>query len=273
MGKVDTLAWIPVHAHLRVSTEPCDGGPALVRLAGELDLASSPVARRILLDAAAKAGSVAVDLSWVTFCDTSGIECLLQTRAGIADGAELVVLHPHRSVRHVLELAGLSVDFDTVGSAWPSATWALDTDVLTVLETTIDEAIKVSGSDMATAQVLDPRTGTLRIAAHRGFGGGFLDFFEVVTGRESACGAALVDERPVWVADVTRSQIFTDSPALDTLLDADARGVASVPVRSPTNEPLAVFSTHRTRVGEWTTSQRSALVALGRAAGMQLSHV
>ena len=116
------------------------------------------------------------------------------------------------------------------------------TDVTTLLQEIIDAAVEITEADMGNIQLLEE--GTLRIAAHRGFKPPFLDFFGEVPGGLAACGTALLFGRRVIVEDVTKNSIFAGSPALDVLLNANARAVQSTPLVSRSGQVLGMFSTH-----------------------------
>ncbi|MET8407477.1 STAS domain-containing protein [Streptomyces sp. NPDC005195] len=57
------------------------GGWAVLRVSGEMDLATSPVLRQRVRDAVAEGRrSLVLDLSEVLFCDSSGVGVLIATR-------------------------------------------------------------------------------------------------------------------------------------------------------------------------------------------------
>jgi anti-anti-sigma factor len=83
-------------------------GVHIVALHGELDIVS---AYSLALALVAVAGStVVVDLSDLTFMDSSGVSALVMARNRIlADGrGQLVLTEPRRIVREALEIVGLS---------------------------------------------------------------------------------------------------------------------------------------------------------------------
>lgn len=128
--------------------------------------------------------------------------------------------------------------------------------------------MRIALADRATAQLLDPATGELRIVAQRGFHGAFLDYVDIVTDTESVCGTALRHGRSVWVPDVARSSILADTPALDALLDAGVRAMAVVPIKCGSG-PVAGLSLHHLAPAEWTAEQRLELEELGRSVAQQ----
>lgn len=84
----------------------------VVRLAGSVDLEHSPEIRRRLLDAVEKQGSVFVDLSEVTYIDSSGIACLVEAlQVARTQDANLDLVAVSRQAMRVLELARLDMVF------------------------------------------------------------------------------------------------------------------------------------------------------------------
>ena len=86
--------------------------PDVLRLAGNVDLEHSPDIRRTLLDAVAERVDVFVDLSEVTYIDSSGIACLVEALQAARDhGANLDLIAVSRQAMRVLELARLDMVF------------------------------------------------------------------------------------------------------------------------------------------------------------------
>ncbi len=84
----------------------------VVRLAGSVDLEHSPNIRRRLLDAVAKRVDVFVDLSEVSYIDSSGIACLVEAlQAARNHNANLGLVAVSRQAMRVLELARLDMVF------------------------------------------------------------------------------------------------------------------------------------------------------------------
>lgn len=54
------------------------GGYAVVHLVGDIDLSCSPEARKVILDSLAAAQPTLVDLSRVTYIDSSGVASLVE---------------------------------------------------------------------------------------------------------------------------------------------------------------------------------------------------
>jgi anti-sigma B factor antagonist len=83
-------------------------GYVLVRLSGEVDLSWSQAVRRAVLDALDAGPAVAVDLSAVSYIDSSGIAALVEGfQNARARGQRFALVAVSDAVRAVLELARL----------------------------------------------------------------------------------------------------------------------------------------------------------------------
>src|SRR5262249_1763824 len=92
--------------------------------------------------------------------------------------------------------------------------------------------------------LLDPGTGTLRIAAQRGHEQWWLDFFSSVEeGLGASCGLALTSGERVIVEDVLRSPVFVGTPALGVQVRAAIRAVQSAPLLSSSGALVGMIST------------------------------
>jgi CheY-like chemotaxis protein len=81
------------------------------------------------------------------------------------------------------------------------------------LDEILDAAISITKADRGNIQLLDFKSGELRIAAKRGFSEEFLSFFSRVTDNEAAaCGLALRAGARVIIEDVTQSETFVGRP-------------------------------------------------------------
>ena len=94
---------------LRLTTARA-GTEVLVHVHGELDLHTTDAFRAHLEDAIdAGAGDVALDLSAVSFCDSTALHALIAARQRLADeGRRLRVVKPSRPVDRLLWLSGLA---------------------------------------------------------------------------------------------------------------------------------------------------------------------
>lgn len=93
---------------LEVTVRP-HGGRAVVRLRGELDIASADDLRRHLNDARREHGEhVVLDLSALEFMDSGGLSVIVACyKATSAAGGSLVLAAPRSIVRRALEITGL----------------------------------------------------------------------------------------------------------------------------------------------------------------------
>jgi PAS domain S-box-containing protein len=113
------------------------------------------------------------------------------------------------------------------------------------LDKIIDAAITLTGADKGNIQLFDVDSGTLRIAAQRGFAEAFLKYFARVDKNAAAvCGAALRSGGRVVVEDVTLTELFAGHQALKVLLNADVRAVQSKLLISTSGQLLGIISTH-----------------------------
>ena len=85
-----------------------DGRTSVVTAAGELDLSSAPELKWALADALAEPGSeVIVDLSQVTFLDSTTLGVLVGAQRRLAAGTRLAIVCADASVLGIFELSGL----------------------------------------------------------------------------------------------------------------------------------------------------------------------
>jgi len=87
-----------------------EGGTVVITVSGELDLATAPELREACGSAAqGSAETVRIDLSGLTFLDSSGISVLVETQRDLEErGATLVLHNMNDRTRRVLDVAGLS---------------------------------------------------------------------------------------------------------------------------------------------------------------------
>lgn len=87
-------------------------GACVVAFSGEVDLESSPVAREVLIKCFENTGKVLVDLSEVTYIDSSGVASLVEAlQAAKKSGSEFALAATSEPTRRVLELARLDKVF------------------------------------------------------------------------------------------------------------------------------------------------------------------
>jgi anti-sigma B factor antagonist len=92
-------------------------GSLIVGFSGDVDLQSSPEARKILLECVARKMPVLVDLSGVNYIDSSGIASLVESlQTARKGGGNLVLVSVSEAALRVLELARLDKVFTICGS-------------------------------------------------------------------------------------------------------------------------------------------------------------
>ena len=89
------------------------GAQPVVRLVGEVDMATSPAVKNILAELV-EGGHLAVivDLSEVTFMDSSGLHTLVDAQRRLSDsGGKVVLRKPGPAVDRLLQITGMSLMF------------------------------------------------------------------------------------------------------------------------------------------------------------------
>ena len=85
-----------------------EGEVAVVAMRGEVDLSTSPRARQSILDSLTAGRSVAVEMSGVTYIDSSGVASLVEGyQAAKNQGLRFCLVGVSEAARSVLELARL----------------------------------------------------------------------------------------------------------------------------------------------------------------------
>lgn len=89
-----------------------ENGVSVVAFTGDVDLESSPAARKVLLDCVGRKAPVVVDLSGVDYIDSSGVASLVESyQAARAAGSAFVLAAISESALRVLQLARLDKVF------------------------------------------------------------------------------------------------------------------------------------------------------------------
>lgn len=98
-----------------------DGPTTVITVAGELDLATSPTLQQACTAATErKPETLRIDMTGVTFLDSTGISVLVQTHKQLdAQGGTLVLYGLRDQTRRVLDVAGLA-EFFRVADESPS---------------------------------------------------------------------------------------------------------------------------------------------------------
>ena len=75
-----------------------------LHLEGELDLAAAPRLTEALLDFASSEGELHLNLSGLTFLDSSGLHVILALADSRGDDRPVVLLNPHTLILRILEI-------------------------------------------------------------------------------------------------------------------------------------------------------------------------
>jgi anti-sigma B factor antagonist len=110
--------------HPVLGVESTDGA-VVVRLGGELDLYNAPVVRQALADAAeTKPERLVVDLSAVSFIDSTALGVLVEARTRLENRRAFLLAAPRVETRRALQVSGLDRHLsvhETVAEALGSA--------------------------------------------------------------------------------------------------------------------------------------------------------
>jgi anti-sigma B factor antagonist len=89
-----------------------NGDAVVVQLAGELDLYNAPAVRQALAEAVGQgAPRLVVDLSQVTFVDSTVLGAFVEARAKLEDADRFALAAPGLDARRALEVSGLDRHF------------------------------------------------------------------------------------------------------------------------------------------------------------------
>lgn len=118
-------------------------------------------------------------------------------------------------------------------------------DVRAVLDESLEDALSLLHADRGNVQIVDPLSGSLRIAAQTGFGDEFLEYFATVDDEGSACGRAARGLEQIVIADVNTDARF--APHREIAAASGFRAVHSTPLVDARGCLVGVLSTHYSR--------------------------
>jgi anti-sigma B factor antagonist len=96
-----------------ISQRELDGRTGVLSVEGELDLASAPKLKWALADALeAGCSELVIDLSLVTFIDSTALGVLVGVHRSLNDGVRMAIACAHPDVLNIFELTGLDATFD-----------------------------------------------------------------------------------------------------------------------------------------------------------------
>ena len=85
-----------------------NGGKVLLSISGEIDLDASPNLRKDIVENLNNSKSVDIDLSAVTYIDSSGVSCLIEgTQLAAKNNLNFIITALSNEVMQVLQLAHL----------------------------------------------------------------------------------------------------------------------------------------------------------------------
>ncbi len=115
-------------------------------------------------------------------------------------------------------------------------------DARAVLDEGLEDALSMLRADRGDVQIVDPVSGTLRIAAQVGFSDEFLEYFAIVSDDGSACGRAARQLAQTVIADVNTDSRF--APHREIAAASGFRAVHSTPLVDLRGHLVGVLSTH-----------------------------
>jgi anti-anti-sigma factor len=108
MRGADTDGSKAADVSLAIEVHPGDG-ETVIRLAGELDVSTSGELREVLERVDVDVPAIVLDVSDLTFVDSTGIGCLFKLERRAADaGGMVVVRHPQPQIHRVMEMTQLN---------------------------------------------------------------------------------------------------------------------------------------------------------------------
>jgi len=102
----------PSSPAFQISRRELDGRTSVLAVAGELDLSSAPDLKWALADALDASDQVVVDLSLVTFLDSTALGVLVGVQRRLAAGTGLPIVCADANVLRIFELTGLVGTFE-----------------------------------------------------------------------------------------------------------------------------------------------------------------
>ena len=113
-----------------------------------------------------------------------------------------------------------------------------------VLNELLGTAIAINHADMGMLQVCNGSEQPLVTVARRGLDDDFVSHANDNATIDGTCADGRQPPPPVIVEDVTKSQLFADSPALDVQLRAGVRALQSVPLIGRSGRTIGILTTH-----------------------------
>jgi GAF domain-containing protein len=125
----------------------------------------------------------------------------------------------------------------------PAEARELPADAQAVLCEGLEDALSLLRADRGNVQIIDPASGSLRIAVQAGFSDEFLEYFAVVNDDDgSACGIAARQHAQTVITDVNTDARYT--PHQNIAAASGYRAVQSTPLVDLGGHLLGMLSTH-----------------------------
>jgi anti-sigma B factor antagonist len=107
-----------------ITQRQIEGATTLVTVDGELDLASAPNLKWTLTDVVGSgARQIVVDLSPVTFIDSTALGVLVAVHRGLGPERRMAIAGTEGDVRNIFELTGLDSTFDMFATLDEALAW------------------------------------------------------------------------------------------------------------------------------------------------------
>jgi anti-sigma B factor antagonist len=113
LGRADnTDSSPPTSVQFAIERRELDPRTSLVSVEGELDLASAPRLKWMLLDALGEGHNrLILDLSLATFMDSTALSVLVGVNRGLDDDGGLAIVCPRSALLKIFELSGMDAAF------------------------------------------------------------------------------------------------------------------------------------------------------------------
>ncbi len=122
----------PAQHEFAVSQERLEDGAVVVRVGGELDLATAPRLKRALAEVlGAGTSQVVLDMTAVTFIDSTALGVLVGVQRNLPADARLAIAGSGSDVVNVFELTGLDSTFDMFATVEQALRWARGSEAAT----------------------------------------------------------------------------------------------------------------------------------------------
>jgi anti-sigma B factor antagonist len=111
-SRIETSRSQPSSTAFGIFQRKLDTSTSVIEVEGELDLATAPRLKWMLLDSLETGSSrLVVDLSHTTFMDSTALGVLVGVKRNLDAGAELAIVCAHSAVLKIFELSGLDGAF------------------------------------------------------------------------------------------------------------------------------------------------------------------